>query len=233
MLTTRVLIGSMEHLFPVGVAILYFIILIKYAKQKPVEVQSKMIHYVSITICLSVISFHLIKIVNGNYNFSEDLPLYLCSFLGLIIPVFTYYRKFWMFEILVFWVIAGTLQGVVTPDISEGFPSFDYFRYWIVHLGLLGVIAYAIVVFKMKPKLKSVFKSFAFLQIYLLLMILLNDTMGSNYMYLNHKPKSASVLDVLGDWPMYAIKADAILLIAFIIIYTCFELFKNKKKELQ
>ncbi|WP_290698864.1 hypothetical protein [Lacinutrix sp.] len=39
-----------------------------------------------------------------------------------------------------FWIIAGTSQAVITPDISIGFPSFDYFRYWIAHLGLLIII---------------------------------------------------------------------------------------------
>jgi hypothetical integral membrane protein (TIGR02206 family) len=233
MLLTRVLIGSFEHLLPIGVSLLFFFILIKYAKRASQKTQIKLIQFVSLAISASVICYHIVQIVNGNYNFKEDLPLYLCSFLGLVIPFFTYFRKYWMFEILVFWIIAGTFQGVITPDIAEGFPSLDYFRYWMVHLGLLGVMAYAIFIFKMKPKLVSVFKSYAFLQLYLLLMLLLNFMIGANYMYLNRKPDSASVLDMLGEWPIYALKADAILFIVFLVIYTCFNIIKGKKEELQ
>ena len=43
--------------------------------------------------------------------------------MALLIPVLTYYRKYWMFEVLVFLVIGGTLQAVITPDITTGFPS--------------------------------------------------------------------------------------------------------------
>ena len=233
MLLTRVLIGSFEHLLPIGISILFFFILIKYAKRSSQRTQKKLITYISLSISTSVIIYHTVQIVNGDYNFREDLPLYLCSFLGLVIPFFAYFRKYWMFEILVFWIIAGTFQGVITPDIAEGFPSLDYFRYWMVHLGLLGVMAYAITIFKMKPRLCSVFKSYAFLQVYLLLMVCLNYILKSNYMYLNRKPESASILDVLGEWPIYALKADAILLIVFLVIYTFFIMFKGKKKEFQ
>ena len=55
-------------------------------------------------------------------------------------------------SILFFWIIAGTLQGVITPDIVYGFPVFDYFRYWIVHLGLLITMFYATFVFNIRPK---------------------------------------------------------------------------------
>ncbi|WP_262890560.1 YwaF family protein [Winogradskyella costae] len=63
-----------------------------------------------------------------NYNFKTDLPLFLCSLLALIIPIFTHYRRYWKFEILVFWIIGGTLQAVITPDIAQGVPGFDYSR---------------------------------------------------------------------------------------------------------
>ena len=229
MLLSRVLIGSAEHLLPIGIVVFCAFFLIKYSKQKSVKFQNKLIHYVALCVSASVVTYHLVQIINGNYNFKEDLPFYLCSFLGLIIPLFTCYRKYWMFEILVFWIIAGTLQGVLTPDIEEGFPSLDYFRYWIVHLGLLLVMAYAIAIYKMRPKLSSVFKSYIFLQVYLLLMLVLNYILGSNYMYLNRKPESASVLDVLGDWPMYTLKADAILGIVFFVIYVIFTLVQKKR----
>jgi hypothetical integral membrane protein (TIGR02206 family) len=135
-----------------------------------------------------------------------------------------------MFEILVFWIIAGTLQGVLTPDIAEGFPSLDYFRYWIVHLGLLIVIVYNIVVFKLKPKFKSVFKSFFALQIYVVVMIVINYVLNANYFYLNRKPDSASVLDYWGEWPYYIIVTQLIIIPLFLIIYLPFYFSEVNKK---
>ncbi|OUR99478.1 hypothetical protein A9Q86_12995 [Flavobacteriales bacterium 33_180_T64] len=226
----RVLILSWEHLLPICIAIIFSFIIIKYAQQISVERQQGLIHYFAIFISLVVLSFHMYKMITSAYNYREDLPLYLCSLLGIIIPFYTYYRKYWMFEILVFWIIAGTLQGVITPDIAEGVPSFDYFRYWIVHLGLLFVIFYSIFVFKLKPKLKSVFKSFFALQIYVVLMIGVNHLLNANYFYLNKKPESASVLDYFGEWPYYIIICQLIIIPLFLIIYLPFYFSKTKPK---
>tara|TARA_R100001377_G_scaffold84046_1_gene66761 strand:- start:106 stop:522 length:417 start_codon:yes stop_codon:yes gene_type:complete len=136
-----------------------------------------------------------------------------------------------MYEILLFWIISGTLQGVVTPDIAIGFPSLDYFRYWIVHLGLLTIIFYATLVLKMRPTLKSVFKSFLSLQVYAVILVGINYVLDANYSYLNRKPESASALDYFGDWPNYLLVMEAILIPFFLLIYLPFYLTRNRAKK--
>lgn len=228
----RVTIGSLQHVIPILTSLVFAITFITYSQKHFSKLQQeKYIHYFAIIVSLTVAGYHLHKISLGNYSLQYDLPLYLCSLLALVIPVFTYYRKFWMYEILLFWIIAGTLQGVITLDISEGFPSFDYFRYWVVHLGLLTIIFYATFVFGMRPTFRSVFKSFFALQIYVVAMILINWLLRANYFYLNEKPKSASVLDYLGEWPLYLLVGQLILIPYFLIIYLPFYL--TRKKDLQ
>ncbi|MBC2846662.1 TIGR02206 family membrane protein [Winogradskyella flava] len=225
-----VTIGSLQHVLPILFAIGFTILLIKHSIQNLNDKKrQKTIHVLAWFVSLTVISFHLYRIGFDSYNFKTDLPMYLCSLMALLIPVFTYYRKYWMFEILVFWVIGGTLQGTLTPDITTGFPSFDYFRYWIVHLGLLTIIFYFIFVFKMKPKLISVLRSFLALQVYVLLMMVLNYLLDANYFYLNEKPKSASLLDYFGEWPYYILVGQLIVLPLFLIIYLPFYLSNNRK----
>lgn len=230
-LLERVSVGSLQHILPVIFAFLIAVFFIKYAKNKLNESEQKTIlHRFACFISITVIVFHVYQISLGNYNFATDLPLYLCSLLGLIIPVFTHYRKLWMYEVLLFWIIAGTLQGVITPDIKEAFPGFDYFRYWIVHLGLLIIIFYATIILKMLPKLKSVFKSFLTLQIYILIMIVVNYALNSNYFYLSEKPESASILDCFGEWPYYIIVSQIIVIPYFLLIYLPFYLVGKRNK---
>lgn len=224
----RVSIGSSEHILPIVLAIVLAVILINFAKKNLDSTnQRKVLHYLALFVSGFVMVFHLYYIGLGGYNTRTDLPLFLCSFLAIIIPIFTYYRKFWMYEVLLFWIIAGTSQGVLTPDIAEGFPAFDYIRYWVVHLGLLTIIFYATFVLKMRPNFKSVFKSLVALQFYLLVMMGINYLLGSNYCYLNYKPESASVLDYLGEWPYYILIIEAILIPLFLLIYFPFYLSKK------
>ncbi|OUR91446.1 hypothetical protein A9Q87_10840 [Flavobacteriales bacterium 34_180_T64] len=228
-LIKRVTIGSYEHLIPISLVLFFGVIFIRYSiRNFNLNQQQKSIHYVAVLVALTVIIFHLYYIATGNYNITTDLPLYLCSFLALLIPIFTYYRTYWMYEILVFWIIAGTLQGVITPDIAEGFPSFDYFRYWMVHLGLLYIIFYATFVFNMRPKFRSIFKSILALQVYVVLMVLINFVLDANYFYLNQKPEAASLLDYFGEWPYYIFVCQLILLPYFMIIYLPFYVMKRK-----
>ncbi|WP_299125377.1 TIGR02206 family membrane protein [uncultured Winogradskyella sp.] len=222
-------IGSIQHLLPIIFTIGFTIWLIRYSNHNFNEVQKqRVIHYFAWFVSITVVSFHLYRMFFDNYNFKTDLPLYLCSLMALFIPVFTYYRKYLMFEFLVFWIIGGTLQAVITPDITDGFPSFDYFRYWIAHLGLLVIIFYFIFAFKMKPKFKSVFKSFLALQVYVVLMMVVNYILDANYFYLNEKPKSASVLDYFGEWPYYILVGQLIIIPLFLIIYLPFYLSERK-----
>lgn len=222
--------GSLEHLIPIVVATVFCAILIWVSNTKlNRKQQDTVFNALGIIVSLTVLLFHIQLLFQGNYNIVTDLPLFICSFMGLFIFVFTASRKYWLFEILVFWIFAGTTQAVLTPDIADGYPSLDYFRYWIVHLGLLVIIFYAIFVFKMHPTFKSVFKAFFALQLYVATIFIINALLDANYFYLNRKPISASALDYLGEWPMYLLVVELILLPYFLIIYLPFYIFRKKK----
>ena len=215
-----VTIGSAVHIVPILAGIVVAIILIWVSNKKLKEHHKFFLfNTLGCLVALTVISFHFWKAWTGDYKIQTDLPLYLCSFLALIIPIFTFSRRYWMFEILVFIVIAGTTQAVITPDIPAGFPSFDYVRYWVAHLGLLLIIAYAIFVFKMRPRVQSIFKSIIGLNIYMVLIFILNQFLDANYSYLSHKPKTATALDFFHDWPYYIFEIELILLPYFFLIY--------------
>ncbi|MDX1774313.1 TIGR02206 family membrane protein [Oceanihabitans sediminis] len=230
--TNRVTIGSVQHILPILIATLFCVFIIRFSNRNlSVEQKQQVFKYFGVFVSGAIITYHSYLISLGNYSITTDLPLFLCSFLALIIPIFTFSRKYWMFEILLFWVIAGTTQGVLTPDIAVGFPSFDYFRYWIVHLGLLTIIFYAVFALRMRPRFKSIFKSFMALQVYVVVIMAINYFLKSNYFYLNRKPASASALDYLGDWPYYLLVVELILIPFFLLIYLPFYLTRNKSNK--
>lgn len=225
-------IGSLQHIIPIIFAVIFAIVLILFSKSRLNKGQQEIVFKgLGFFVSLTVLVFHIHLILKGNYSIVTDLPLFLCSFMALFIFVFTSSRKYWLFEILLFWIIAGTSQAVLTPDIPTGFPSFDYFRYWIAHLGLLIIIFYAVFVFKMQPTWKSIFNSFLALQLYMIVVLCINYLLGANYSYLSQKPDSASVLDLLGDWPTYLLVVEVFLIPYFLVIYLPFFIAKKLKKN--
>ena len=70
---------------------------------------------------------------DGSFNVKDDLPIHLCRMLAFVIPIIIWKRnRFWM-GIIYFWIIVGTLNAIITPDIEHGFPHWNYFSYWIMH----------------------------------------------------------------------------------------------------
>ncbi len=200
----------------------------KYLDKKE---QNKLGNIMAFILSITIIVWTFLKIVLRGFDAQHDLPFHLCNFIALLLPVFSVTRKKVYYEILVFWIFAGTLQAVITPDLKHGFPHFHYIKYWITHAGLVVFIMYATLVYNLRPNLKSVFKSFLALQVYFVLTLVVNYLTGANYLYLNRKPEAASLLDYLGNWPWYILVAELILIPYFLLIYIPFYLSKKRSDK--
>jgi hypothetical integral membrane protein (TIGR02206 family) len=203
-------------------------ILIKSAKRWPKKKQIRVGIAMAYFLSFTLITWTGLKIYVNGFNVKEDLPLHLCNIVSLLLPLFAIYRKQWVYEVLLFWILAGTSQAMITPDLVNGFPHYHFLKYWIVHAGLVIFIMYATFIYGMRPTVKSIFKSFLALQGYFLIMLLINYLLGSNYLFISHKPEQGSLLDYLGDWPYYILMAELIVFPYFFLIYLPFHLTRKK-----
>ena len=219
---------SGQHILISAIVIVFGTILIFWAKKQSEQIQFLTGNIIASSISLTVIFGSILNIYKPDFNYQEDLPLHLCSFLALVIPVLSYTRKYIYYEIFFFLILAGTLQSLITPS-DYNFLNFTFFRYWLVHSGLVLFMMYATFVYKMRPTIKSVFKSFIGMQFYVILMFLINYLLGSNYFYTNRKPEATTLLDVFGEWPQYIFVVELIVIPFFLLIY--FPFYLTRKKE--
>lgn len=202
--------------------------LITWSKRHATEPQQHLLgKAMSLTILFVVIIWTLIRINLGKFDPTGDLPLALCNLMALLMPILMFTRNYRVYEVFYFWVLAGTIQAIITPDMKTGFPHHTYIKYWTVHLGLVICILYATIVFNMRPTWRSMLHAFGWLQVYILLAFVANALIGSNYGYLNQKPKVASLADYFGDWPWYILVSELLVLPFFIMAYLPF-LFRKK-----
>jgi len=218
---------TIQHLLILLFIVIFGITLIKWAKKQPEKTQVLTGNIFAFTISLVVIMSVGIKIYSNDFDVKEDLPLHLCSLIALIIPLLSLTRNFLYYEIFFFLVLTGTFQSTITPS-DYNFLNFPFIRYWLVHAGLVVYLLYATFVYKMIPTLKSVFKSFIGMQVYLAAMFLVNYLLGSNYFYTNSKPEVATMLDLMGDWPYYIFVVELIVIPYFLLMYLPFYLTKKK-----
>ena len=219
---------SKQHILISAIVITLGTILIYWAKKQSEQIQILTGNVLASSISLTVIFGSILNIYKPDFNYQEDLPLHLCSFLALIIPVLSFTRKYIYYEILFFLILAGTLQSLITPS-EYNFLNFTFFRYWFVHSGLVIFMLYATFIYKMRLTLKSVFKSFIGMQVYMIIMFIINYMLGSNYFYTNRKPNATTLLDVFGEWPQYIFVVELIVIPFFLLIYLPFYLTRKKE----
>ncbi|MFT5146726.1 MAG: putative integral membrane protein (TIGR02206 family) [Polaribacter sp.] len=218
---------SVQHAIVALFCICFGFALIFITKKQTHKVQSIIGNIFTFSICFTVLLGTFVHLYKGNFNIQEDLPLHLCSFLALIIPVLSVTKKFVYYEIFFFLILAGTLQSLITPD-EHNYLNFPFFRYWFVHAGLVVFMFFATFIYKMRPTLRSVGKSFLGMQAYMLFMFILNYFLGSNYFYTNRKPDVATALDLFGDWPQYIFVVEILVIPYFMLIYLPFYLTRKK-----
>ena len=221
---------TLQHATVLLIIFIFGVVLIQWAKKQSEKIQIRTGNALAIFISSTVILEISAKIYLGKFDIQENLPLHLCNFFGLLIPILSFKRSYLHYELTFFLILTGTFQGVVTP-VSFDFMNVYFLRYWAVHGGLVVFMMYATFIYKMRPTLKSVWKSFLGMQIYMVLMFTINYFLESNYFYTNRKPDAASLLDLFGDWPYYVLVVELIVIPYFLLIYLPFYLTRNKVKS--
>jgi hypothetical integral membrane protein (TIGR02206 family) len=88
-------------------------------------------------------------------------------------------------------------------------------------LVVIGAV-YMTVVEKFRPYPKSILKVAIGMNTYLLLMALVNRWLGSNYLFIAHKPDTPTLLDWLGPWPWYILGMEALGVVIAGVLYIPF-----------
>ena len=168
------------------------------------------------------------ELSTGVFDWREDLPLNFCNIGALIAPLIMWHPTKRVHEILYFIVLAGTLQGVITPDLDEAFPHYHFIAYWIIHGGLVAYVIFVTVSLKLIPDLKGLLYAFLAINIYSFAMMGLNALVGTNYMYMMEKPPTQTILDFMGPWPWYILVCEFVGLLLFFLSYLPIAVWKRR-----
>jgi|GEM_PF-518181 hypothetical integral membrane protein (TIGR02206 family) len=149
-------------------------------------------------------------------NLSDDLPLHLCRILTIAAPIIVLLNHEKSLKIFCYLVLAGVVNALITADIEYGFPYYGYFMYFLYHGFLVVLVFYEILIRKIHLGIRDGLQSFLTINVYFIILHLINIVLDSNYMYTRAKPSVASIMDVLGAWPYYILWIE---LIAFLLIF--------------
>lgn len=209
-----------QHLVMMGLTLLCCISL-PYASKRYLSEQQQLglARGIKLVLAFWVLFWIAARIAQGYFNPATDLPFDLCNMMSLVLPFLMWRPSYRAHEIFYFWILAGTIQAILTPHLYEGFPNFTFFKYWFVHGGLVIYAVYVTTVFRLYPTRRSIWRAFGYLQVYAAFVLVMNLLLGANYMYLLGKPPTASPLDFLGPWPWYLLIVEALALAMCVLVY--------------
>lgn len=154
----------------------------------------------------------------GRFSAATSLPFALCDLAALIAAAGLITRQRVLVELTYFWGLAGTLQSLLTPDLSERFPSLVFFEYVLAHAGIVCAALVLVVGERLRPAPRAVGRVFAITLAYTGVVGVVDAVTGGNYMYLRKPPGSWSLLSVLGPWPWYLCSAAGVAVVLFTLL---------------
>ncbi|MBN1560897.1 TIGR02206 family membrane protein [candidate division KSB1 bacterium] len=216
---------QMPHLMALAVVLLFtsFVIFLRWRQNQILNDTFRT--SLAVLLILQEISYHLWNIYIDEWTLQKMLPLHLCSAFVWLSAVMLITRSRSIYEFSFFLGTAGALQALLTPDIADyGFPHYRFFHVFISHGAIIIAAVYMTIVEGYRPTWRSMRRVFLWLNVYAVFVYLINMLIGSNYMYVTHKPETASLLDVLGPWPIYILAGEAMALVMFLLLYLPFAL---------
>jgi len=169
------------------------------------------------------IAWHYWNYAVGRWTIQTMLPLHLCSLLvwtGVFMLLTKSYR---IYEFMYFMGIGGAIQALATPDLGiYGFPHFRFFQTFLSHGLIITSAIFMTVVIGLRPTWRSILRVAIWMNIYAGIVYFINTQIGSNYLMLNYKPDTPSLLNLLPPWPIYILYMEAIGLVTCLLLYIPF-----------
>jgi hypothetical integral membrane protein (TIGR02206 family) len=219
---------SSQHYLPLATTFIIGCIIILFAKKYlNVNQQKNLLLWISVIPFIGTFMLYPMAMIEGDFNIKEDLPLHLCRILALAVPFVIWKENRYWIGVFYFWIMVGTLNANITPEVEFGFPHWSYFSYWMTHSFLVIIPLYYILVFGIRIEFRDFRNAFIMMNVFVLITLFFNSLLGSNYMYTMDKPPVDSLLDILGPWPGYLISGQLLAAALFYIAYLPFKFIKR------
>jgi hypothetical integral membrane protein (TIGR02206 family) len=213
---------SISHILIILLLFFVSIVIFRTRERMKNETWRKVEVGVAISLILMETSYHLWMMRNGMWNISHAIPLELCSISLILSVILLLTRKRIFYEILLFTALLGASQAIFTPLLTFDFPHFRFLHFFYTHLMCIWVVFYFTWVIGYRPTIWSVVKLFVFLNLLMPIILLINKMVDGNYMFLNHKPKSPSLLNFLGPYPWYIVSMEGLLIGLSLLVWLIF-----------
>lgn len=193
-------------------------VLVWAARARPGPWRDTAARVIGAVLAADVVAYTASEVAAGTWSARTSLPLALCNAGVLVAIVACFWRVPVLVELTYFCGLAGTLQAVLTPDLSVGFPHLEFFEYLVGHLGIVAAALFLVVGLGHAPRRWAVPRVFAITAAYTAFVGLIDGLTDANYMFLRQPPSEWTLLRVLGPWPWYVVSAAGVAVVLLVLL---------------
>ncbi len=149
------------------------------------------------------------------------LPFHLCDIAAITAGIALITQRPIFCKLTYFWGLAATMQGIITPAITVGFPSGPFVMFFVHHFAVVTAALYIPIVDGWRPTQalwREVLEVYAWSLVYLAFAMTANYILGSNFAFASRPPDNPSLIDQLGAWPWYLFAMQAVGLVFFSLL---------------
>ena len=189
----------------------------------------------TLIICEMSYFWRLVGVPALHPNPADHLPITVCGWAVIFSSVMIVGKSQSLFDIVYFWLFSGTVFALVTPTVISytGPTRYRYYQFWLEHTMGYVAIFYMIFVHKMRPRWKSMIKSYIVLTALAVIAYFANQMIGSgaNYLFMARPEDTPSILDILPpNFTLRIAVMAAVVTLMFFLAYLPW-LIKDRKAK--
>lgn len=220
---------GLPHLLALGVIVLVNLSFVYWRRAFSPQLRGVFRNGVAAVLVVNELGWHVWNGAVGRWTPQTMLPLHLCSIMVFLSAIMLVTQSYTLYELLYFLGIGAATQALLTPDLGTyGFPHYRFFQTFISHGLIVTAAIYMTLVEGYRPYWRSLLRVALLGNLYVAIVWPINSLLGSNYLYIAHKPETPSLIDVLGPWPWYVLSLEAIAVVLCLLLYAPFAIHDKR-----
>ena len=149
----------------------------------------------------------------------DSVPLQLSDLAPVTAAYASWSQRHWAFALTYYWGLVLSTQALTTPVLNgPDFPDYRFLAFWTLHLLVIWAAIYLTWGRRMRPRWRSYRIAVITTLTWAAVAFIFNTIAGTNYGFLVGKPAQATMLDVLGPWPVYLLTGGVAIVIIWALM---------------
>lgn len=148
-----------------------------------------------------------------------SVPLQLTDLATVVAAYALWTQRHWAYALTYYWGLVLSVQALISPVLrGPDFPHYQFLAFYAIHLLVVWAAVYLTWGLGMRPDWGDFRLAVAVTAGWAAITVAFNKVADTNYGFTSHKPSTASLLDILGPWPVYIVVTATLVFVVWALM---------------